>query len=108
MDKDQVLEEVQDLRDRIARAIERVTTGQAPMRIPAEISDVDLVLADCLPALAELESLRAMRKRVEGKVSEWREKAAEFDTDDLVGLTANLKPNDCAEELRSAFGDSHE
>lgn len=65
MDRDQVLEEVQDLRDRIARAIERVTTGQAPMRIPAEISDVDLVLADCLPALAELESLRAMRKRVE-------------------------------------------
>jgi hypothetical protein len=98
VDKDQVLEEVQDLRERISRAIERVTSGQAPMRIPAEISDVDLVLADCLPALAELESLRAVRKRVEATLDGWTRR----------GTTLTYEKNACAEQLRAALGDSHE
>ena len=39
------------LRDRIKSAIERVTNGQGLMRIPAEATDPDLVLFDCLVAL---------------------------------------------------------
>lgn len=34
--------------DRIEAAMKRVSLGQAPMRIPADQTDVDLVLAECL------------------------------------------------------------
>jgi chromosome segregation ATPase len=43
------------LNERIDAAIERITSGQAGMRIPAEETDPDLVLADCK---AELERLK--------------------------------------------------
>jgi hypothetical protein len=43
------------LLDRIDAAIERVVSGRAPMRIPAEETDPDLVLAACK---VELERLR--------------------------------------------------
>jgi hypothetical protein len=39
--------EVTSLLPRIDAAIERITSGRAPMRIPAENTDPDLVLADC-------------------------------------------------------------
>lgn len=46
-----------DIEKRIAAAIERITSGHASMRVPAEETDPDLVLADCL---AEIRRLRAL------------------------------------------------
>jgi hypothetical protein len=40
-----------DLLDRIDAAIDRIKTGRAAMRVPAESTDPDLVLADCKNAL---------------------------------------------------------
>lgn len=45
-----------DIEDRIKAAIERITSGQGSMRVPAEETDPDLVLADCL---TEIKRLRA-------------------------------------------------
>lgn len=45
-----------DIEQRITAAIERITSGNAPMRVPADETDPDLVLADCL---AEIRRLRA-------------------------------------------------
>lgn len=44
------------LTERIAAAVERITHGQAAMRIPVEATDPDVVLADCQ---REIERLRA-------------------------------------------------
>lgn len=41
----------QKLRERIDAAIKRITSGSAPMRIPADQTDPDLVLADAKIAL---------------------------------------------------------
>ena len=43
--------------ERIDAALERVTSGHAPMRIPAEGTDVDLVLADARKAVEVLEAI---------------------------------------------------
>ena len=45
------------LGDRIAKAIERVTSGSGLMRVPAEATDPDLVLVACRERIAELERL---------------------------------------------------
>lgn len=45
-----------EIEDRIKAAILRITSGQASMRVPAEETDPDLVLADCL---TEIKRLRA-------------------------------------------------
>lgn len=45
-----------DIEKRIAAAIERITSGHASMRVPAEDTDPDLVLADCR---AEIRLLRS-------------------------------------------------
>lgn len=45
-----------DIEERIEAAIERITCGFAPMRVPADGTDPDLVLADCL---TEIRRLRA-------------------------------------------------
>ncbi len=37
-----------DLIERIPQAIERITSGHAPMRIPADMRDADIVLSECL------------------------------------------------------------
>lgn len=52
-------EAVIDIEHRIAAAIERITSGHAPMRVPADETDPDLVLADCL---SEIRHLRAELK----------------------------------------------
>ncbi|HHA2725605.1 Uncharacterised protein [Stenotrophomonas maltophilia] len=46
-----------DIEERIEAAIERITCGFAPMRVPADGTDPDLVLADCL---TEIRRLRAV------------------------------------------------
>lgn len=42
------------LHERIEAAITRITNGQGQMRMPAEATDPDLVLADCESAISEL------------------------------------------------------
>lgn len=43
-----------DILERIDAAIERITSGHAPMRVPAEETDPDLVLSDCREQISEL------------------------------------------------------
>jgi hypothetical protein len=43
------------LQERIEAAIKRVTSGQAPMRVPVEETDVDIVLGDCAAMIADLQ-----------------------------------------------------
>lgn len=51
------------LAERIDAAIDRVKSGQAPMRVPVDPTDLDIVLADCELAIAardaEIATLRA-------------------------------------------------
>jgi hypothetical protein len=58
-----------DIVGRIDLAIERVTSGQGQMRIPADPTDPDLVL---LAAKDEINSLRAKVKELEAEVSKWK------------------------------------
>lgn len=51
-----------NIEDRIRAAISRITSGHGCMRIPAEETDPDLVLADCL---AEIKRLRAQWQPIE-------------------------------------------
>lgn len=43
-----------DIEERIKAAILRITSGQCSMRVPAEETDPDLVLADCLTEIRRL------------------------------------------------------
>lgn len=52
----------QKLRERIDAAIKRITSGSAPMRVPAENTDPDLVLADAKTALEAQAAEIAHRK----------------------------------------------
>lgn len=53
----------QKLRERIDAAIKRITSGSAPMRIPADQTDPDLVLADAKIALdAQAAEIARLRK----------------------------------------------
>jgi len=56
------------LTERIAAAIERITHGQAAMRVPVEATDPDVVLADCQ---MEIEKLRKFVGRVLGEVRQY-------------------------------------
>lgn len=57
------------LEERIRIALRRATNGEATMRVPAEATDPDIVLSDCLDALveikAELATLKTLRPRAE-------------------------------------------
>ncbi len=57
------------LEERIDAAIERITKGQADMRIPAEETDPDLVLADCKAQLASAREQIAAARKVFGDIS---------------------------------------
>ena len=52
-------EQVMDIEERIEAAIERITCGFAPMRVPADFTDPDLVLADCLTDIRRLRAFGA-------------------------------------------------
>ena len=53
------------LTDRINLAQIRITSGQAPMRIPVEATDPDVVLEACKERIVELESsLAAMTHKI--------------------------------------------
>ncbi|MCF3462813.1 hypothetical protein GTY70_02820 [Stenotrophomonas maltophilia] len=53
-----------DIEQRITAAIERITSGNAPMRVPADETDPDLVLADCLAEIRRLRAALAARQPV--------------------------------------------
>ncbi len=40
-----------ELKQRIDKAIDRIIAGHSPMRIPADMTDPDIVLTDCKAAL---------------------------------------------------------
>lgn len=55
----------QKLRERIDAAIKRITSGSAPMRVPADQTDPDLVLADAKIALdAQTAEIARLRSRI--------------------------------------------
>lgn len=56
-----------DIEQRITAAIERITSGNAPMRVPADETDPDLVLADCLAEIRRLRAALAARQPVESE-----------------------------------------
>ncbi|MBA0403091.1 hypothetical protein D7V00_04475 [Stenotrophomonas maltophilia] len=58
-------EVVIDIEQRITAAIERITSGNAPMRVPADETDPDLVLADCLAEIRRLRAALAARQPVD-------------------------------------------
>lgn len=58
-----------ELEQRIEAALTRIDNGHAPRRIPADQTDVNLVLADCRTALADL---RAQRDAAQGERDELR------------------------------------
>ena len=41
-------DDVKGFRERITAAMERIAAGHSPMRIPADMTDPDIVLSDCL------------------------------------------------------------
>ena len=53
---------IRELLVRIDKAIDRITSGHAGMRVPADLTDPDIVLSECAKVLqsqaAELERLR--------------------------------------------------
>lgn len=51
--------DVKALRLRIDKAVQRISGGYAPMRIPADPSDADLVLTDCRALCDRVEALEA-------------------------------------------------
>lgn len=62
------------LQERITEAQRRIMSGLAPMRIPADPCDPDVVLADCSARLAALEHLaeRVLHFESEGlQVDSW-------------------------------------
>lgn len=73
------------LRARIHEAIRRVTTGTAPMRIPAERTDPDRVLSECLDLLATLDALAAERDAVVALLRSAVGIASSYRDDDQVG-----------------------
>jgi hypothetical protein len=48
--------------ERIDAAIKRITSGQAPMRIPVDQTDPDIVLADCRSLIERMAKKRKVRE----------------------------------------------
>jgi hypothetical protein len=67
---------------RIDEATSRITSGMAPMRIPADRNDADIVLADCETRIRELSAqlLSAQRATEEARKSEMKWKRDAWDT----------------------------
>lgn len=63
-----------DIEQRITAAIERITSGNAPMRVPADETDPDLVLAYCLAEIRRLRAALAARQPV-GEPVAWQSMA---------------------------------
>jgi hypothetical protein len=91
--------EPRTLTDRIDAAIKRITSGAGAMRIPADPTDPDLVLAECKAALSEAQRERDEARRLLGEERIRREKAEEelvchapgLDCDALVNRAADLE-----------------
>lgn len=57
--------DLKKLTERINAAIDRITSGHALMRVPVDQTDPDVVLADCLNVVQEVETLRSKLARHE-------------------------------------------
>lgn len=55
------------LTERIDQAIDRIIAGHSPQRIPADLTDPDIVLTDCKARIAELEAELRKRPWVDGE-----------------------------------------
>jgi len=89
--------------ERIDAAIERITHGQAAMRVPVEATDPDVVLADCQ---REIERLRKFVGRVLGEA---RQYMSDIDGGDVqawaveCGLLEEWTPTEpCGEQCECA------
>ncbi len=58
--------EILVLQGRITLALQRISAGYAPMRIPAQLTDPDLVLSDCAARIAaDEETVRKQAEEIE-------------------------------------------
>lgn len=65
--------EILVLQGRITLALQRISAGYAPMRIPAQLTDPDLVLSDCAARIAaDEETVRKQAEEIEAKEQEIR------------------------------------
>lgn len=74
-------DDVKGFRERITAAMERITAGHSPMRIPADMTDPDIVLSDCLA-------------RIEGEAAR---------TDAAVAAAREEQREACARHIREEF-----
>lgn len=57
--------EILVLQGRITLALQRISAGYAPMRIPAQLTDPDLVLSDCAARIAaDAETIRKQAEEI--------------------------------------------
>lgn len=82
-----------DIKQRITAAIERITSGNAPMRVPADETDPDLVLAYCLAEIRRLRAALAARQPV-GISADW-----------VLGYLNTDAPEESREAIRNAFAE---
>lgn len=90
------------LTERIEAAIERITHGQAAMRVPVEATDPDVVLADCQ---TEIERLRAGLRAVSDLIDESHGVAGLHRNGD-VAPWSDLRTGGKYEEWLVAFDDA--
>ena len=79
-------DDVKGFRERITAAMERIAAGHSPMRIPADMTDPDIVLSDCLA-------------RIEGEAAR---------TAEAVAAETALCARQCAEALERSLEDERE
>ncbi len=63
--------------DRIEGALRRIMSGHAPMRIPVDNADVDVVLSQCIDLLDERDALKAEIAALNAQAAEYDDKYRE-------------------------------
>ena len=71
-----------ELKDRIDAAIKRIQDGHGAMRVPADLTDPDIVLAECRELISEVERLKVAAWRPldvrQGHADYWYQRAGEL------------------------------
>lgn len=92
-----------ELKERIEAAIDRVTSGHGMMRVPVDQTDPDVVLCDCLTALA---AATARELELTARLTDWEEREGAVCPEDvgfeefIRALTARAEK---AERAAAAF-----
>jgi hypothetical protein len=68
---------------RIDEATKRITSGMAPMRIPADLNDADIVLSDCETVIRELTTALTDSRRQTEEARKERDDAVQYRTGHL-------------------------